>query len=110
MNSTAILNIRKEFLGYRNNIGKVISDDCKFLQIRMTVISTIWRDAFINGDMDNGKINRNVLSIGGDDVSIAFDKYSSSTSIELKFCKILYEIHFQVWGPLPMKNNLFRMI
>ena len=90
-----------------NGLDKVIIYDCKFLQVRASSISNVWRDLLVNGTMDNNEINRNHLGIGGAGVPIVFDECSLSTSIELKFCKILDKIHFQVWGPSPMKRNLF---
>ena len=66
------------------------------MQFRASVISNVCRDVFVNGTMDNGEINRNVLGIGGAAVSIVFDEFSPSTLIELEFCKTLDEMRFQV--------------
>ena len=67
-----------------NGLGKVIIDYCKFLQIRASVVSNVWRDVFLNGTMKNDEINRNFLGIGGACVLITFDECSSSTSVDLK--------------------------
>ena len=43
----------------------------------------------INGTIDNDDINYNVIGVGGAAISIAFDEFYSSTSIEVKFFQIL---------------------
>lgn len=51
-----------------------------------------------------------MIGVGGAAISLSFDKCYYSTSIEVKFSHILIDEDFQMWGPLPMKRNLYRVL
>ena len=91
-----------------NGLIKILFGTKSYHQINASVVKNVSRDAFINGEYDNDRMDYHVLGIGGAAISISLYQFDDSKSIELKFSQILTDVDIQVCGVSPMKRNLLR--
>ena len=60
----------------------------------------------MNGEIENDELEYHILGIGGATISLLFDEYSSSTSMELKILQLMYNEHLHIHDRSLTKWNL----